>query len=51
MGDKALTCFLGCCVQLLQVLMEVFVQKGSLSKLLSFRRRNGGWFFFKPQAP
>lgn len=23
MGDKALTCFLGCCVQLLQVLMEV----------------------------
>lgn len=27
MGDKALTCFLGCCVQLLQVLMEVCIQK------------------------
>lgn len=23
MGDKAMTCFLGCCVQLLQILMEV----------------------------
>lgn len=26
MGDNALTCFLGCCSQLLQVLMEVCVE-------------------------
>lgn len=35
MGDKALSCFLGCCVQLLQVLMEVLALQCSLSQLLN----------------
>lgn len=43
MGDKALACFLGGCVQLLQVLMEVFVQACSLSQLLKSTESQNDW--------